>query len=447
MIDHEDRREKLRQALKEGMDRAKRLQNAPPKNQLLGSDLFSNPQLPSFVPAQEETEERGPPVFTEPMLELAKRISLLPADFPINTFDTMTTVQQLKAVQRSGLSREDQWLLLNAESSLKTVAELMDIQNNRSKYGLSNTQADQLCQELLKIDNARMDVQKGNNPFVSSSDQRMFFKMLEEREQQLLETFLIGSKQPIVSSAIPHATGAQPVHTPNPYQQNNWMPKPGPSPAMDTAQFKLLNDLREKVKQDLNILEIAKSTNGIVNALSTVLHYENTIQRISKKYCVPKEMIQTVMFREQLFYDFRDDFADLLDKLNLRSASSTGVMQILGNTAITAINKAVDNEITTYEDLGLGSRASLSCDNPRDYEEIWKRLNTDAEFNIEVGALNLLSCASEMVKRTDFENFSPEEMIATLSRYNGTTDVSQQYGIECYHWYPSFIDYNLHEGD
>ena len=136
MIDHEDHREKLRQALKEGMDRAKRLQNAPPKNQLLGSALFSNPQLPSFVPAQGETEEIGTPGFTEPMLELAKRISLLPDDFPINTFDTMTTVQQLKAVQRSGLSREDQWLLLNAESSLKTVAELMDIQNNRSKYGL-----------------------------------------------------------------------------------------------------------------------------------------------------------------------------------------------------------------------------------------------------------------------------------------------------------------------
>lgn len=165
---------------------------------------------------------------------------MLPADFPIDTFDTMTTVQQLKAVQRSGLSREDQWLLLNAESSLKTVAELMDIQNNRSKYGLSNTQADQLCQELLKIDNARMDVQKGNNPFVSSRDQRMFFKMLEERETNLLSSLTqsnstqsdIESDHNLYDALLP-TPGPAPEMTPGPHEKTPMEmiePKPTPRP-------------------------------------------------------------------------------------------------------------------------------------------------------------------------------------------------------------------------
>ena len=66
--------------------------------------------------------------------EQIDRVDKLPADFPIDKWDDMTTKEQLKVMQSSGLSAQDQWRLLNTPISLQTLS-LMNAALNGQKSG------------------------------------------------------------------------------------------------------------------------------------------------------------------------------------------------------------------------------------------------------------------------------------------------------------------------
>ena len=66
---------------------------------------------------------------------------------------------------------------------------------------------------------------------------------------------------------------------------------------------------------------------------------------------------------------------------------------------------------------------------------IWKRLNKDRHFNIEMCALTLRSCAEERTGRQAAPDFSPEEIKQTFTRYNGTVPQINAYAEKAYQYY------------
>lgn len=156
---------------------------------------------------------------------------------------------------------------------------------------------------------------------------------------------------------------------------------------------------------------------------------------------MPAAYIETIMFREQRFVDFRDWIADTGVKLGAIGQSSTGIMQVQPKTAIDAINFAIGSDKVTMYDLGFDTNKKLSADDPDDQREIWGMLNSDPIFCIEVATMNILSCADEKAGHTDFDDFSETDSTLTFARYNGKGDKALNYGQECYDWYLSFQEY------
>lgn len=71
----------------------------------------------------------------EKQMHEAQLVRQLPSGFPIENWEKMPTKAQLFAVQHSGLSKEDQWTLLNATTPLKVLATASPIITS----GASNT--------------------------------------------------------------------------------------------------------------------------------------------------------------------------------------------------------------------------------------------------------------------------------------------------------------------
>lgn len=100
----------------------------------------------------------------------------------------MTALQQQKALRNSGLSGTDQMKLLNAPTSIKTIATIQDIQANRAQYGITQARANEISSELLKIANARIGVNNRALPFASAFQRNLFLEQLDKEEQKLLES-------------------------------------------------------------------------------------------------------------------------------------------------------------------------------------------------------------------------------------------------------------------
>ena len=67
----------------------------------------------------------------------------------------MNPYTQLSVMKRSGLTREEQWEMLNAKPSVRTVAQVRDLLDNQRTYGLSNAQAARTTEQLLGLGNDR----------------------------------------------------------------------------------------------------------------------------------------------------------------------------------------------------------------------------------------------------------------------------------------------------
>ncbi len=162
--------------------------------------------------------------------------------------------------------------------------------------------------------------------------------------------------------------------------------------------------------------------------------YKGTIEEVSRKYGVPAAAIRAILYKEMTEMDIMDPAVDLVVSTQLtgRKDSSTGYGQIFGRTGLRAVEYAVEHGLVTYDTLGITTDHRLREQDPADIRLIWNKLNKEPEFNIEVTALNLLTCAEEMTGRTDFASFSEEEMKRALTRYNANTDTITAYGEDAY---------------
>jgi hypothetical protein len=139
----------------------------------------TNPQPHSDNPRQSIPKEYS---------VLADILDQLPDDFDLTKWDDKTASQQHNALTKSGLSDQDQMKLLNASTSIETLALIQDIQTNRIGYGLTQTKADSISEGLLKIANARIGVKNRGLPFTSDLQRNLFLKQLDKEEQKLLES-------------------------------------------------------------------------------------------------------------------------------------------------------------------------------------------------------------------------------------------------------------------
>ena len=185
------------------------------------------------------------------------------------------------------------------------------------------------------------------------------------------------------------------------------------------------------------------------------------IQRLAAKYDMPESWIRAILLKEMTEIDLLDIMADIM--VNLwhgyyrvtgkepcfrgsffgKRDSSTGWSQIFGYVAINAINRAVDRGLTDYATLGIETDHRLRGENPEDLWLVWHRLNRDRHFNIEMCALNLLSCAEEMNGHTDIMNFSEEETRRTFTRYNADVRNVTHYGELVHHFHQEYQKQNL----
>lgn len=173
---------------------------------------------------------------------------------------------------------------------------------------------------------------------------------------------------------------------------------------------------------------------------STIRKNADWIGRVSEHYRIPAAAICAIMQKEMEQINAVDLAADLVvaAKVFSKKDSSTGPMQIIGKVGLRAVNFAVDRGLATYSELGLPASRRLDENRPGDVHAVWKRLRSDVRANIEIAALNLLSCAEEMTGRIDFDSYSPEELKHIFTRYNQNTAKITDYGNTAYRYYMDY---------
>jgi hypothetical protein len=115
-------------------------------------DAFLKDYEKTAVPAGAETDARtdgeGDPLSGEQKLD-AKIAAKLPESFPVDEWETLTTKQQLKAMQFSGLTNEEQWRLLNASMPLKELASIGGWESDSDDTGTDSSKITPLQQRIL----------------------------------------------------------------------------------------------------------------------------------------------------------------------------------------------------------------------------------------------------------------------------------------------------------
>lgn len=123
--------------------------------------------------------------------DLAKVVASLPDGFDLTGWDDKTTGEQRSAMQRSGISGQAQMQLLNAPTSIETIALVQDIQRNRLAYGLSAAEVNKIAEDLFKITNTRIGVK--NHEFAYTGNPRstkLLLQILDEREAELIGPYM-----------------------------------------------------------------------------------------------------------------------------------------------------------------------------------------------------------------------------------------------------------------
>lgn len=153
----------------------------------------------------------------------------------------------------------------------------------------------------------------------------------------------------------------------------------------------------------------------------TVQIFKKEIKKSARKNHIKKAILQSIIFRELLFYGFDDLAADTAVSLKLRGDSSTGPAQIFAKTAINAHN-AFDSEKIEVNDKNI--------------KKMWNKLKDD-ETNIYYAGLELRRII-EKEYQFDKSAMKTEEYIKVFARYNGSGSAAEKYGKETYKYFVLF---------
>ena len=182
-------------------------------------------------------------------------------------------------------------------------------------------------------------------------------------------------------------------------------------------------------------------------ALEDVLEHDDIITEYCNEYRIPKEFVQSVLFREIWCYSVTDAAADVAvqeyyawkegvgsEPLIKKTDSSTGLGQIFASTAIKALNNADDRNF-------ISLTTQYDASDWYDVWIVWQKLHNNNTYNIQCCSLVILDCQYEFqddVPYDDFFDFSESQIKTILARYNGYGDAAAEYGDICYQYYQIF---------
>ena len=186
-------------------------------------------------------------------------------------------------------------------------------------------------------------------------------------------------------------------------------------------------------------------------AITILIANDATITEYCNEYRIPKEFVQSVLFKEICCYNLADTIADEaveayydwkvnggIKPIVVKTDCSTGLGQIFASTAISALNHAHERNINRLDSM-------YDPDDWHDIWEVWEKLHNDDTFNIQCCALVILDCQYEYSTTIPYEAFfdCTEAQIKTiLARYNGTGDAAIEYGNICYEYFEIFKNEN-----
>jgi len=165
--------------------------------------------------------------------------------------------------------------------------------------------------------------------------------------------------------------------------------------------------------------------NNAAGVKALVAQHDALITSLASQYKFYKALIMTPLIWESLVINALDNASDHyvrvyygyreagIEPLEVNTDSSTGVCQIFASTAIACRNWAVNQ--------GLLSDRLYDANVWQDVWDMWKKLNTDAEFNIRTAMFVMMK---EAVTRTgvpadQLRNLTPSQVMRTLRGYNG----------------------------
>ena len=195
----------------------------------------------------------------------------------------------------------------------------------------------------------------------------------------------------------------------------------------------LIDNLTEATKKNRSFLQSLHNMTywcekmTVEDLLAVVLSYDDIIEKASKKYSVPKEMIQTILFWEISVLGLQDIAVDLLRIAKIVSDSSTGFGQAYAKTAINAIN-SWNNEMI-YDPK-----------NEKDLQKVWAKLATNDSFSIEMIA-NILWMEANS-RNIDISKATSDEIQKVFAAYNGSGDNAAAYGEAKMDYFYAFVMYN-----
>lgn len=165
-----------------------------------------------------------------------------------------------------------------------------------------------------------------------------------------------------------------------------------------------------------------------------VAAHDAYITSLATQYSCYKALIMTPLIWEGMVINPLDEAADQAVGLYYQalengatpapgtvSDSSTGVCQVKADTAIRAINWAIDWNLVTSRRYNSAVW--------QDMWEIWKALKYDEQFCIKVGMLVMMMEASfKGVMPPNFRDMTPSEVIGMCFGYNGVNENAMIYG-------------------
>ena len=224
-------------------------------------------------------------------------------------------------------------------------------------------------------------------------------------------------------------------------------------------RINLLNDLISIMGNEQDLFSHYTTT----ECIDIILNYDSVITCYCNLYCVPKQLVQTLLLRELWCVDALDTAADDMviayfnwkqacedwEKLStaeqlivpypeapigIREDCSTGIGQMFAWVAINAHNLAISK--------GLIYTRIYDADNWHDRRDVWYALHTNNEFAIQMTTLEMHHCADYVGICGSLFDCTESQIKGILSRYNGTGDEAIDYGNECYEYYKIFKKYS-----
>ena len=190
---------------------------------------------------------------------------------------------------------------------------------------------------------------------------------------------------------------------------------------------------------------------SVSDVVRDIVENDQVITDFCNQYRIPKEFVQSVLFREIWCYNSADTIADSAvqeyyawmegtgnQPLLVKTDSSTGIGQICASTAINALNHADDRGLINLSTQYNGS-------DWHDVWNVWKNLHNSISYNINCCALVILDCQYEfeaVVPYEDFFDFTEVQIKKILSRYNGTNSSATEYGNICFEYFEIFESIN-----